>query len=35
MRGDAVKDSLVLFVADLPQVAVAGQDLASGSRRRP
>jgi hypothetical protein len=34
VRSDDIEDSLVLFLADLPQVTVAGQDLTPGYRRR-
>src|SRR4051812_7212138 len=34
VQADAVEDSLVLFLADLPQVTVAGQDLTPGHQRR-
>jgi hypothetical protein len=30
-----VQDSLVLFLADLAQVTIAGQDLGTGHRRQP
>ena len=35
VRGDVAKDSVVMFIADLAQATVAGQDLGPGHRSQP